>query len=49
MYAEFSYVMESVFKQHIYAMFGFLFINAILQTIVISLLSVVQTYMQLCY
>jgi len=49
MYAEFSYLVDSVFKQHMYAMFGFLLINAFLQVIVIALLSIVQTYMQLCY
>ena len=45
MYAEFTYLVDSIFRQHMYAMFGFLLINGILQSIVISLLSVVQTYM----
>ena len=30
-------------------MFGFLLINFFLQVMIISLLSVIQTYMQLCY
>lgn len=49
MYAEFSYLVDSIFKQHMYAMFTFLLINGILQSIVISLLAMVQTYMQLSY
>ena len=32
-----------------YAMFGFLLINFILQLVIISLLAILQTYMQLCY
>ena len=44
-YAEFGYLMESIFRSHIYAMFGFLLINLILQVIVISLISIVQTYL----
>lgn len=49
MYAEFTYLVDSIFKQHMYAMFTFLLINAVLQAIVVSLLSMVQTYMQLSY
>ncbi len=49
MYAEFSYLVDSIFKSHMYAMFGFLLLNFILQVIIIGLLSVLQTYMQLCY
>ena len=49
MYAEFSYLIDSVFRSHMYAMFGFLLINFILQVMIISLLSILQTYMQLCY
>ena len=30
MFAEFTYLVDSIFKQHMYAMFGFLLINAIL-------------------
>ena len=30
-------------------MFGFLFVNMALQVVIISLLSCLQTYMQLCY
>ena len=41
MYAEFSYLIDSVFRSHMYAMFGFLLINLILQVIIIGLLSVV--------
>ena len=48
-YAEFSYLLDSIFKAHIYAMFGFLLINFLLQVMIICLLSCIQTYMQLCY
>ena len=48
MYAEFSYLIDSVFRSRMYAMFGFLLFNFILQVLIISLLSVLQTYMQLC-
>jgi len=30
MYAEFSYLLDSIFRSHMYAMFGFLLINFIL-------------------
>ena len=49
MYAEFSYLVDSIFKSHMYAMFGFLFTNLILLVVIVALLSIVQTYMQLCY
>lgn len=49
MYAEFSYLFDSIFKAQMYAMFGFLLLNLILQIAIISLLSILQTYMQLCY
>lgn len=48
-YAEFSYLLDSIFKSHMYAMFGFLLVNFILQVLIIGLLSCIQTYMQLCY
>ena len=48
-YAEFSYLIDSIFKSHMYAMFSFLLLNFILQVLIISLLSCIQTYMQLCY
>ena len=40
MYAEFSYLFNSIFRNQIYAMFGFLFINFILLVAVIALLSI---------
>ena len=40
MYAEFNYLFNSIFKHQIYAMFGFLFVNLVLQIAVIALLSV---------
>ena len=49
MYAEFSYLFDSIFRAQMYAMFGFLLINLILQIAIISLLSILQTYMQLSY
>ncbi len=48
-YAEFSYLLDSIFRANWYAMFGFLLLNLIMQAIMIALLSVVATYMQLCY
>ena len=45
MYAEFSYLFDSIFKSHMYSMFGFLMINLTLQIAIISLLSILQTYM----
>jgi len=48
MYAEFSYLIDSMFRSHMYAMFGFLLVNFLLQMMIISLLSILQTYMQLC-
>ena len=39
--------MKSVWHSYLYAMFGFLFINMQLLTIVVCLLSIVQTYVQL--
>ena len=49
MYAEFSYLVDSAFKGYWYAIFGFLFIQTLLLMVVIGLLSVISTYMQLCY
>ena len=49
MYAEFSYVLDSVFRSRMYAMFGFLLVNFVLQLVIISLLAILQTYIQLCY
>lgn len=49
MYAEFTYLVDSIFKSHMYAMFGFLLLNFVLQGVTIALLSCVQTYMQLSY
>ena len=45
MYAEFSYLFDSIFRAQMYAMFGFLLLNLILQIAIISLLSILQTYM----
>ena len=49
MYAEFTYLFDSVFKSHMYAMFGFLLLNFVLQVVIIALLACLQTYMQLSY
>mmetsp|Transcript_47326 Transcript_47326/g.62610 ORF Transcript_47326/g.62610 Transcript_47326/m.62610 type:complete len:262 (-) Transcript_47326:72-857(-) len=49
MYAEFSYLLDSVFRSHMYAMFGFLLLNMIMQVLIVSLLAILQTYVQLCY
>lgn len=46
-FAEFQYVMKSMWREYMYAMFGFLFINLHLLVIVVSLLSIVYTYVQL--
>lgn len=46
-FGEFQYVMKSVWREYMYAMFGFLFINLHLLVIVVSLLSIVYTYVQL--
>ena len=44
-YVEFSYFLSSMWHSYtIYAMFGFLFINIILTSIVVGLLSTIQTY-----
>ena len=48
-FAEFRYIWESVWSQYMYAMFGFLLINFLLMAGVISLLAIVQIYMQLSY
>ena len=48
-YAEFSYLIDSVFRSRMYAMFGFLLFNILLQILTISLLAILQTYLQLCY
>ena len=47
-YVEFSYLVSSIFRHHMYAMFGFLLMNLLLLVVVVSLLSILQTYMQLC-
>lgn len=47
--AEFRYVWESIWSQWMYAMFGFLLINFLLMAVVISLLAIVQIYLQLSY
>lgn len=49
MYAEFGYLIDSVFKSSMYSMFGFLLVDCVLLLLVVALLCVVQTYMQLCY
>lgn len=49
MYAEFTYLVDSIFKSHMYAMFGFLLLNFALTLIIIALLACFQTYMQLSY
>ena len=49
MYAEFTYLFDSVFKSHMYAMFGFLLLNFVLQVIIIALLACFQTYLQLSH
>lgn len=46
-FGEFQYVMRSVWRSYMYAMYGFLFVNLQLLTLIISLLSIVQTYVQL--
>ena len=46
-FGEFQYVMKSVWRSYLYAMYGFLFINLQLLTMIISLLSIVHTYVQL--
>lgn len=43
-FGEFQYVMKSVWRSYLYAMYGFLFINLQLLTMIISLLSIVHTY-----
>lgn len=47
-YVEFSYLVGSIFRHHMYAMFGFLLLNLLLLVIVVTMLSILQTYMQLC-
>jgi len=49
MYAEFTYLFESIFRSRMYAMFGFLVLNMLLLIVIIALLSIISTYMQLCY
>lgn len=39
MYAEFSYLVDSIFRHHMYAMFGFLLLNFCMLVVVIALLS----------
>ena len=48
-FTEFRYIWESVWSQYMYAMFGFLLLNFLLMAGVISLLAIVQIYMQLSY
>jgi len=38
-YAEYSYIVDSVFRSRMYAMFGFLLFNFVLQVLIIALLS----------
>lgn len=40
MYAEFNYLLDSIFRSHMYAMFGFLLLNFLMQAVIISLLSI---------
>jgi transmembrane 9 superfamily protein 2/4 len=47
-FGEFQYVMKSVWRSYMYAMYGFLFVNVQLLTLIVSLLSILQTYVQLC-
>ena len=46
-FGEFQYVMKSVWRSQLYAMFGFLLINVQLMTIIVGLLSIIQTYLLL--
>ena len=46
-YVEFMYLVDSVFRHHIYAMFGFLLLNLVMHAVIISLLSIISTYKQL--
>lgn len=47
MYAEFSYLLDSIFRDNWYAMFGFLLLNLLMQVVIIGLISIIATYMQL--
>ena len=48
-FTEFKYLIESVWRNQMYAMFGFLLVNFLLHSVVVAMLSVVQTYFTLCY
>jgi len=48
-FVEFKYIWESVWGQYMYGMFGFLTISFLLMAVVISLLSMVQIYLQFSY
>jgi len=46
-FAEFRYILLSVWRSQIYAMFGYLVINMALLILIVSLISVIVTYLQL--
>ena len=47
-YIEFTYFIDSMWHSYtMYAMFGFLFINLCLMTVITGLLSAIQTYLML--
>ena len=48
MRVELHKVITSGFKASMYSMFGFLLLSILSQAIIISLLSIISTYMQLC-
>ena len=48
-FTEFKYLIESVWRNQMYAMFGFLFVNFLLHAVTTCLLAVVQTYLTLSY
>ena len=45
--AEFRYVLTSVWRSYLYAMFGFLFVNLSLLMLVVGLVSILSTYLNL--
>lgn len=48
-FAEFYYVLTSIWRSYIYGMFGMLFFNLSLLLVVITLISVLSTYLSLQY
>lgn len=46
-FGEFQYVMKSVWRSYLYAMFGFLFVNLQLLTLIVVLVSILNTYVLL--